>query len=64
MIPPQAETNLAALLAAWRQGFALPPWQPANEFKAEARPALGERIIAKQMNSTFVGAGLEAMLRA
>ncbi len=23
---PQAESNLAALLAAWRQGFALPPW--------------------------------------
>ena len=75
---PQAESNLAALLAAWRHvGYPIihvrhdstfpnspyRPGQPANELKPEARPAPGERIIAKQTNSAFVGTGLEAMLR-
>ena len=31
---PQAESNLAALLAAWRQGFALPPWSTGKRVQA------------------------------
>jgi nicotinamidase-related amidase len=40
------------------------PGQIGNEFKPEARPANGEKVIAKQTNSAFVGTDLEALLRA
>jgi nicotinamidase-related amidase len=76
---PDAEANIASLLAAWRQA-ALPlihvrhdsteaksayrPGQPGNLFKSCARPLPGETIIAKSAHSAFVGTALEARLRA
>jgi len=76
---PDAERNIARLLARWRQD-ALPiyhvrhdsrepesayrPGQPGNEFKAETQPLPGETIVAKQTNSAFIGTGFEEMLRA
>jgi nicotinamidase-related amidase len=72
---PQAETNIAALLAAWRSAR-LPlfhirhdstspkstyrPGQPGNDFKPEARPLDGETVIAKRTNSAFIRTDLEA----
>ena len=76
---PGAEANIAALLAAWRAGGRpiyhvrhdstetqshYRPGQPGHEFKPEAIPLAGERVIAKQTNSAFIGTGLEAQLRA
>jgi len=76
---PEAERNIARLLARWRKD-ALPiyhvrhdsrepesayrPGQPGNEFKAEAQPLPGETIVAKQTNSAFIGTGFEEILRA
>ena len=74
---PQAESNIAALLASWR-ARGLPiyhirhdsaepqshyrPGQPANEFKPDALPLPGETIIAKRTNSAFIGTDLEQRL--
>jgi len=76
---PQAETNIARLLALWRAN-AWPvfhvrhdstdatshyrPGQPGHDFKPEAKPLPGEPIIAKHTNSAFIGTDLEAQLRA
>ncbi len=76
---PQAEQNIARLLAAWRRD-GLPiyhirhdsrdpkshyrPGQPGHDFKLEAMPLPGEIVIAKQTNSAFIGTDLEARLRA
>jgi nicotinamidase-related amidase len=76
---PQAERNIAALLAAWR-GSGRPiyhvrhdstepashyrPGQPGNEFKPEAAPLDGETVLVKRTNSAFIGTDLEARLRA
>jgi nicotinamidase-related amidase len=76
---PQAEENIAALLAAWR-ATSRPiyhvrhdsteplshyrPGQPGNEFKPEAAPLPGETVIAKRTNSAFIGTDLETRLRA
>lgn len=76
---PQAEANIALLLAAWRVA-ARPlfhvrhdsrepqshyrPGQPGHDFKPEAAPIPGETVIAKQTNSAFIGTGLETRLRA
>ena len=76
---PQAEANIAALLAAWRaarqpiyhvrhdstepQSHSR-PGQPGHEFKAEAMPHAGEPVIAKQTNSAFIRPDLESRLRA
>lgn len=75
----RGETNIAALLARWRHAaypiihvrhdsrFPASPYrpgQPGNEFKEEARPNLGERVVAKQTNSAFIGTDLESVLRA
>lgn len=75
---PQAESNISAILAAWRHvGYPIihvrhdstspdSPYRPGqwgNEFKSEARPTPGEQIIAKRTNSGFIGTGLEPMLR-
>src|SRR5579872_4199511 len=75
---PDAEKNIAGLLAAWRaDGRPLyhvrhdstepashyRPGQPGNEFKPEARPLAGEIVIAKRTNSAFIGTSLETMLR-
>jgi len=76
---PQAEANIAALLAAWRttgrpiyhvrHDSTEPqshyrPGQPGHEFKTEAMPHTGEALIAKRTNSAFIGTDLESQLRA
>src|SRR5579872_365235 len=69
-----AEAVIAALLAAWRKE-ALPivhirhdsfdprspyrPGAPGHRFKALAQPLAAERIIAKHVNSAFIGTRLE-----
>lgn len=75
---PQAEANVAALLAAWRRagrpvihvrhdsrepGSTYTPGFPGHAFKPEALPEPGETIVAKSTNSAFIGTGLEALLR-
>jgi nicotinamidase-related amidase len=75
---PEAEANVAKLLAAWRDaglpvihvqhlstspGSPLRPGQPGCDFKAEARPAEGETIVQKHVNSAFIGTDLERFLR-
>ena len=76
---PQAEANVARLLARWR-GKGWPVWhvrhdsveadshyrpgQPGHDFKPEAMPLPGEPVIAKTTNSAFIGTGLEEKLRA
>lgn len=76
---PDAERNIAALLAAWRRTrrpvvhvqhmsrdphSALRPELPGNAFKSAAAPRPGEPIFQKTANSAFVGTALEAHLRA
>ncbi len=76
---PQAETNIAALLAAWRMTARLifhvrhdstephshyRPGQAGHEFKPEALPQAGEAVVAKRTNSAFIGTDLESRLRA
>jgi nicotinamidase-related amidase len=74
---PQAEINVAALLAAWRDHDApiihvkhcstspqspLHPDAPGNDFKDEASPRSGEPVFTKTVNSAFIGTGLEDYL--
>lgn len=76
---PGAEANIAALLAHWRArqrplyhirhdsteaNSAYRPGQPGHDFKPEAMPLPGERVIAKSAHSAFIGTGLERHLRA
>ena len=76
---PEAETNVALLLDAWRKNqrpvyhirhnsvepnSPYRPGQAGNDFKACAAPQPGETLIAKQTNSAFIGTALEAILRA
>ena len=74
---PQAEKNIALLLAAWRE-LELPiihirhcsvnpesplrPELPGNAFKEEARPRPDEIIFSKTVNSAFIGTELEQYL--
>jgi nicotinamidase-related amidase len=75
---PEAERNIARLLGAWRDAgqpvvhvqhmsrfpeSPLRPQQPGNEFKPEAAPQTGEPVFQKQVNSGFIGTGLEQWLR-
>lgn len=75
---PQAEDNIARLLSAWRTtqrpvihvrhmsrepGSPYYPQQPGNDFKSQAAPLPGERIIEKATNSAFIGTPLEDELR-
>lgn len=75
---PEAEHNIAALLAAWRASGRpiyhvrhdsvepasnYRPGQPGHDFKPEAQPLPGETIIAKRTNSAFIGTDLESRLR-
>lgn len=75
---PEAESNVAALLAAWRSrgrpvvhvrhcsvepDSPLRPDRPGNAIKDEALPLPGEVQIAKTVNSAFVGTELDAYLR-
>jgi nicotinamidase-related amidase len=74
---PDAESNIALLLSAWREqnlpvihvrhcstisDSPLQPDMPGNEFKDEARPLPGEKQFSKTVNSAFIGTGLEAYL--
>jgi nicotinamidase-related amidase len=76
---PDAERQIARLLAAWRLGrrpivhirhdstfpqSAYRPGQPGNEFKDEVAPLSGEMVIPKRTNSAFIGTNLESHLRA
>lgn len=76
---PQAEGNVAALLAAWRAAGRpvyhvrhdsvepashYRPGQPGHDFKPEALPLPGEQVVPKSTNSAFIGTDLEARLRA
>jgi nicotinamidase-related amidase len=76
---PQAEGNIAALLAAWRATRRpiyhvrhdsteaqshYRPGQAGHQFKAEAMPLAGETVIGKRTNSAFIGTDLESQLRA
>ena len=76
---PEAEANIARLIAAWRrdgwpvrhvhhasrspEGF-LRRGTPGHEPKPEAAPAPGEPIHVKEVNSSFIGTTLEHDLRA
>jgi nicotinamidase-related amidase len=76
---PQAEADMAAILGAWRQsgrpvihvrhesnepGSTYRPGQAGCEFKECVAPAEGELVVAKQVNSAFIGTDLDAILRA
>lgn len=76
---PDAEENIARLLAAWRRTgrpivhiqhhsrspqSPLRPGQPGNDIKDVARPLPGEPVIPKRVNSAFIGTDLERRLRA
>jgi nicotinamidase-related amidase len=71
---PQAEANIARLLARWRE-MEWPIFHVRHvsrdptstyrdsDFKDEVRPRNGERIIAKSTNSAFIDTPLERELR-
>jgi nicotinamidase-related amidase len=76
---PDAERNIARLLAVWRRNArpiihirhdstfpasAYRPGQVGNEFKDEVAPEAGETIIAKRTNSAFIGTDLQSYLAA
>jgi nicotinamidase-related amidase len=71
---PQAENNVATLIAAWRKAGApvihvhhdspdmlgrLRHGTAGNAAKPEARPRKGERVYRKSVNSAFIGTSLE-----
>ncbi len=73
-----AEENMKRLLLYWRQNkmpivhvkhtstepqSPLRPGQDGNEFKPEVEPLNGEHIEEKNVNSAFIGTGLEKHLR-
>jgi nicotinamidase-related amidase len=75
---PDAESNIAKLLAAWRAAGApvfhfrhdsvepdspLRPGQSGNQIRPEAAPRDGEPVFGKNVNSCFIGTPLEAELR-
>ncbi len=75
---PQAEANIAALLAAWRRterpvvhirhdstepGSTYRPGGAGHAFKKEALPQPGERVVGKTVNSAFIGTDLDPWLR-
>ena len=74
---PQAESNIALLLAEWRKQkrpiihiqhnsvephSTLRPELPGNAIKEEALPLPGETHFTKTVNSAFIGTGLETYL--
>lgn len=75
---PQAEANIARLLAEWRQqnrpvihvkhnstnpNSKLRPELPGNAIKEEAKPLPDEPLFEKSVNSAFIGTHLEHYLR-
>lgn len=76
---PRAEENIAALLSGWRATgrpvihiqhrsprphSLFHPDKPGYPFKPEALPLAGEPVFHKDVNSAFIGTGLEQHLRA
>jgi len=76
---PEAETNVARLIAAWRRSgrptrhvhhSSRSPAEsffrgtPGHDPKPEATPAPGEPVYLKEVNSSFIGTSLEYDLRA
>ena len=76
---PQAEAQMARLLAAWRHRQApvihirhcstepdspLRPELPGNAFKDEVMPVDGEPVFEKTVNSAFIDTGLEQYLHS
>lgn len=74
---PEAESNIALLLAEWRKrerlvihirhcstdpNSPLRPGLPGNAFKDEALPLPGEKLFSKSVNSAFIGTELEKYL--
>ena len=74
---PDAERNIARLLAAWRgtqrpvihirhdstsPTSAYRPGQPGNEFKDEVAPQAHEAVVPKRTNSAFIGTELQQLL--
>lgn len=74
---PQAEHNIARLLAHWRQqqmpvihirhfsveaNSTLRPERPGSAYKIEALPIQGEKELSKSVNSAFIGTELETYL--
>lgn len=75
---PDAEQRMADLLAAWRRTgrpvvhvqhmsrnprSPLRPGLPGNAIKPEVAPEPGEALFTKDVNSAFIGTGLEGWLR-
>src|SRR4051812_31173975 len=75
---PGMEARIGELLAAWRASerptihakhcssdpsSTLRPGQSGNELKPAMRPASGERVLEKRVNSCFIGTSLEADLK-
>jgi len=75
---PQAEENMARLLAAWRQtnrpvvhvqhlsllpNSPLRATQPGSAIKEAVKPQPGELLFQKHVNSAFIGTDLEQQLR-
>ncbi len=76
---PDAESNIAILLAHWRDRSApvihvkhnstepaspLRPGIPGNEIKDAVKPLPEEKLFEKTVNSAFIGTGLEQYLHA
>jgi nicotinamidase-related amidase len=76
---PEAEANIATLIAGWRQRkrpvihvqhrsqrpeSLFYPDRPGFKVKPEAEPHLDEPVIYKDVNSSFIGTDLEQRLRA
>src|SRR5262245_61783585 len=76
---PGAEAAAAALLAHWRRlgwpivhvrhdstepGSTYTPGGPGHPFKPEVAPAADETIVAKHVNSAFIGTDLDRHLRS
>ena len=75
---PEAESNIAALLEAWRNSgrpiihiqhnslnmeSPLHPDSPGNAIKEIVKPDAGEHVVTKSVNSAFIGTDLEEILR-
>jgi len=76
---PEAEARIAEAIAGWRErgapvihvrhrsaepGGTFVEGTQAFDFKPEAQPLEGEPVITKDVNSAFIGTGLEERLRA
>ncbi|MEH6433740.1 cysteine hydrolase family protein [Massilia sp. DD77] len=75
---PQAETNIASLLAAWREhqgtvvhvrhisrnpSSGFAPGQPGAAFQPAFAPRAGEHVVEKNVPDAFINTGLERWLR-